>query len=93
MAVKLVTTIQRWEGRSGDVKSTTSVKEGSQFHEVDTGKKFIYQNGNWIEDISGPINNATFNASHSALRQTVEDVKSKIDFFPDRGSHNFIENR
>lgn len=51
MAVCLETTKQRWNGHSSDVKPSTDVKEGSEFHAVDTGEEFIYHNGMWIQDM------------------------------------------
>jgi len=51
MTVCLETTIQRWNGLSTDDKPSTDVKEGSTFHAVDTGAKFIFHNGMWEEDL------------------------------------------
>ncbi len=51
MTVCLETTIQRWNGQSGDMISITDAKEGSTFHAVDTGETYIYHNGGWIKDL------------------------------------------
>jgi len=51
MTVCLETTIQRWNGQSGDMVTITDAKEGSTFHAVDTGAKYIYHNGGWVEDL------------------------------------------
>ncbi len=50
MTVCLETTIQRWNGASSDVKPTDA-PEGSTFHVVDTGEKYIFHNGGWVEDL------------------------------------------
>lgn len=51
MTVKLETTIQRWNGQEGDQMTILDPTEGSTFHAVDTGKKYIYHNGGWAEDL------------------------------------------
>ena len=55
MAVKLITTIQRWNGSSADDKPIENVKEGSTFNEIETGKQFVWLNSQWVEDLSGPL--------------------------------------
>ena len=51
MAVKLVTSIQKWIGLSTDTKPTPD-KIGSTFFETNTGQEFIWNGSNWIEDIT-----------------------------------------
>ena len=51
MTVCLETTIQKWNGQSGDMVTITDVKEGSTFHAVDTGETYIYHNGGWVKDL------------------------------------------
>ena len=51
MAVKLMTTIYRWNGISSDAKPSSGVTEGSTLHYVDTGEEFIYHNGMWEDDL------------------------------------------
>jgi hypothetical protein len=51
MAVLLETTKQRWNGHSSDEKPSTGVREGSEFHAVDTGEEFIYHNNMWVQDL------------------------------------------
>lgn len=51
MTVCLETTIQRWNGQSGDMVTITGTKEGSTFHAVDTGAKYIWHNDGWVEDL------------------------------------------
>lgn len=52
MAYQLETTIQRWNGTDGEhLTITGTIKEGSTFHAVDTGRKYIYHNGGWVEDL------------------------------------------
>ena len=73
MAIRLIATIQRWEGLSIDDKPQSSdTKEGSTFHETDTGKKFIWLNSRWLEDISGPVNVNENARLQNALRQYSE---------------------
>ena len=95
MAISLMATIQRWVGISKDAKPVTDIKEGSTFHESDTGKRFIWLNSTWIEDISGPISDDTFNTAQAALRRLAElqSVASSSSIELDAGHHNFIENR
>lgn len=48
MAVKLMTTIQRFIGLSSDIKPT-GVPIGSEFFELNTGKTYVaYDGTNWI---------------------------------------------
>lgn len=51
MTVMLETTIQRWNGQDGDQVSIIGPPEGSTFHAVDTGKKYVYHDGGWAEDL------------------------------------------
>ena len=50
MTVVLETTKQRWNGASIDEKPTDA-PEGSEYHAVDTGEKYIFHNGMWVEDL------------------------------------------
>ena len=65
MAVKLITTIQRWNGSSADNKPNENVKEGSTFAEIDTGKQFVWFNKQWVEDLSGPMTSGAVNIANS----------------------------
>lgn len=51
MTVCLITTIQNWNGQSGDMVTITDAPEGSTFHAVDTGAKYIFHAGGWAEDL------------------------------------------
>jgi len=51
MTVCLETTIQKWNGQDGDHVTIEDAKEGSTFHAVDTGRKYIYHNEGWAEDL------------------------------------------
>jgi len=51
MTVKLEANIQRFNGISSDGKPE-SPPEGSTFHVIDTGEKYIFHNGTWEEDLS-----------------------------------------
>lgn len=51
MAHYLETTIQRWNGADGDQMEITDAPEGSTFHAVDIGKKYIFHDGGWTEDL------------------------------------------
>ena len=51
MTVRLVTTIQRWIGESGDTKPTEA-PVGSTFYELDTGQGFIWNSSEWVEDLT-----------------------------------------
>ena len=95
MAYKRIQTIGRYEGMSTDIKPTDDIKEGSQLHEIDTGKRFILMDGNWQEEVSGPISELVFNAAHSVARRIAEDdsPEKKFEFYPDSGHYNFIERR
>lgn len=95
MAYTRIQTIGRYEGVSTDTKPTDNIKEGSQLHELDTGKRFIMVDGNWKEDTSGPISESVFNTAQSTLRrlEETEAVASNYDIGLDTGHYNFIENR
>jgi len=51
MTICLETTIKRWNGQSGDMVNITDAPEGSTFHAVDTGAKYLWHNDGWIEDL------------------------------------------
>jgi len=51
MAVKMVTTIQRWIGLSTDDKPTPDLV-GSTFYETNTGQAWVWNGSNWVEDIA-----------------------------------------
>jgi hypothetical protein len=51
MTTKLETTITRWTGVSSDIKPSSGVPEGSTYHYIDTGEKYIYHNGMWEDDL------------------------------------------
>ena len=78
MAVKLITTIQRWVGISTDDKPTPDW-EGSTFKETDTGKRFIWTNSAWVEDFSEPLNVVDFSNKQDSLRRLMEEQLVKSD--------------
>jgi len=41
----------KWQGQEGDQVTLEDIEEGATFHAVDTGKKYIYHNGGWAEDL------------------------------------------
>lgn len=51
MAVSFVATIKRWQGLSTDDKPLTDVPEGSTYHSVDTGEKWVFHQGMWEPDL------------------------------------------
>jgi len=51
MTIKLETNIQRFNGVSSDAKPTAP-PEGSTFHVIDTGEKYIFHDGTWEDDLS-----------------------------------------
>ena len=51
MAIKLETTIKRFNGVSSDLKPEDP-PEGSTLHFIDTGEKFIFHNEMWEDDLS-----------------------------------------
>lgn len=94
MTVSLVTTIQRWEGLSTDTKPSSDVREGSTFHEIDTGQKFIYQVNDWVKDNSGPVSTLDFMGVEAAKRRLMEAQLIKPDPTVDEdGRYNFVEYR
>jgi hypothetical protein len=48
MAVKLITSTNRYQGLSGDSKPTTGVPAGSTFYELDTGNTYIFDGSSWV---------------------------------------------
>ena len=93
MTVRFVATIQRWEGLSTDDKPSAE-KEGSVFHEIDTGKKFILQNEAWVRDVSGPVSVMDFTVVEDAKRRLAEIQLIKPDPTLDEDGHyNFMEYR
>jgi len=51
MTVCLERVIQRWNGRDGDQVTIADAPEGSTFHAVDTGRKYVYHDCGWAEDL------------------------------------------
>lgn len=52
--VEKVTTIDTFQGMSGDEKPTgLSVSGGSTFHCVDTGDVYVYYADGWVLDLRG----------------------------------------
>jgi hypothetical protein len=55
MAVELIATIQRFQGRTSDVKPTmladgvTALRVGCEFYEIDTGKTYVYDGTVWTQ--------------------------------------------
>jgi len=48
MAVKLVSTMQKFIGLSSDAKPTSAdINAGSEFYEYDTGLTYIYNGSAW----------------------------------------------
>ena len=47
MTTKLKTVIQKWTGVSSDIKPSSGVTEGSEYHYADTNEDYIYHNGMW----------------------------------------------
>jgi len=79
MTVRLVTTIQRWEGLSTDVKPTGDIREGSRFLETDTGILSVYQNDNWTRDWSVPVSTRDYIDTSADNRRLIEALTLKID--------------
>lgn len=50
MAVLLITTIQNFAGLSSDEKPA-SAPEGSTYHSVDNGEKWVFYNNGWVLDL------------------------------------------
>lgn len=50
MAVKLITSTQRWIGLSTDTKPTPD-NVGSRFYETNTGQEWVWNGSEWVEDI------------------------------------------
>jgi hypothetical protein len=48
MAVKLIASIKRYLGLSGDSKPTADTPVGSTFYETDTGSTYIFDGSSWI---------------------------------------------
>ena len=51
MTICLEAVIKRWNGQDGDQVSITDAPEGATFHAVDVGKKYIFHDGGWSEDL------------------------------------------
>lgn len=48
---QIAISIKKWIGESTDTKPTSSVPEGSVFHEIDTGMEFLYHDSAWRQDL------------------------------------------
>lgn len=51
MSVCLETVIHRYNGQEGEQVTIADANEGSTFHAVDTGRKYIFHDGGWAEDL------------------------------------------
>ena len=52
MAVKSIGSLNnQFAGPDGEYLDITDVKEGATYHVVTTGKKLVYHDGGWIEDL------------------------------------------
>jgi len=94
VAVLLETKLFRWRGLSTDTKPSSGVPQGSTFNEIDTGNKFVYQDEQWLEDLSGPVKFADFEETEARKRRLAESqyLKSGKSIETD-GHYNFTENR
>ena len=54
MTVQLIKSTHNWIGLSSDPKPSSVPYAGSTFEETDTGKKFVYRNGAWVERVDLP---------------------------------------
>ena len=96
MAFALITVINRYEGISTDTKPTDDIKEGSQLHELDTGRRFIWANSRWKEDTSGPISIDENAEKQNVLRRFAEKEFILSNMNPDEpeaAHHNLTEIR
>jgi len=44
-------TNNKLQGQDGEQLSIENVEEGATFHAVDTGRKYIFHDGGWAEDL------------------------------------------
>ena len=51
MTICLETSIKRYAGQDGDHVTIDDAPEGSTFHAVDTGRKYVFHDGGWAEDL------------------------------------------
>ena len=93
MAVRLISTIQRFKGLSSDAKPV-DVPEGSTFYETDSGRRYIYINY-WIEDMSDDVSAGSFDKSQAEIRRTEEQqfIASGISAELEGAAFNLIEFR
>lgn len=50
MTVRLITTIQRYQGNSFDTKPPDA-PDGSTFHVIDNGEEWVMHDGTWEKDL------------------------------------------
>ena len=57
--VTLNTQIQHWFGLADDTKPTDGIRNGDDYTEIDTGKKWYFdeENGDWIDPTATPDDN------------------------------------
>jgi len=51
MTIRAISSYKRFIGLSTDTKPS-GISPGSEFFEVNTGQKWIFDGNNWVEDIS-----------------------------------------
>ena len=78
MTVTLIATIQTWEGLSGDAKPDNNIRAGSTFHELDTGRRFVYVEAAWTEDLSANLSTGRAVQLNNELRHLAEQTYMEV---------------
>ena len=69
----LITTVNAFSGLSTEEKQIAGgVKNGSTYHERDTGKIFRFLQGEWVEDDSVPLSIGEFIAGNADIKVSLE---------------------
>lgn len=78
MSVKMIATIQVWEGLSTDAKPTAT-NVGSKFHELDTGKDYVWTGDAWALDMASPLTTGRANELVREVKPILEQLLIEVN--------------
>jgi len=88
MAVQMISTIQRWECESGDVKPAAPTYVGSTCYETDTGRTYLWNGVAWV---IMPVHILNVQGGAYTIQDLMESFQAEPDLArnPQSGSYTF----
>lgn len=89
MAVQMMSTIQRWEGLSTDVKPAAPTFVGSTFYETDTGRTYLWNGVAWVVM---PVHILNVQGGAYTIQDLMEEHLAHLDLArsPQSGTYTFV---